>query len=141
MLSIAALLTVSPKSFTCSARTSHLRLNELGLNSDQFLGVFGLEEFLGKLKGRHNIALGEVHCLIADILRADLTRLNSIFKGGNCLLCRTHIASEGGLGLFDAVLGHDTHLVGNIELWGWVRGHNTLPRLTTFMNIWSVSPP
>ena len=27
-----------------------------------------------------------MHCLIANILRADLTRLNSIFKGGNCLL-------------------------------------------------------
>lgn len=101
MLSVAALLMVLPRSCTCSLKDLHLRLNELGLHPDQLLDILGPNDSMGKFESRQNIMLREVHCLLADVQRADLTRLNSLSDGGNGFLSCSYIFVEGQLGLFN----------------------------------------
>ena len=86
MLSVAALLMVLPRSLHLLSSDLHLRLNELGLHPDQFLDILGPNHSMGKFESRQNIMLREVHCLLADVQRADLTRLNPLSDGGNSFL-------------------------------------------------------
>ena len=89
------------------------------MHPDQFLEVLSLKNFLGEIEGRRNVALSEANRLIANLMRAGLSRRNPIFERGNYSLSRAHKICKSAFGMFDPSLSHGTQFVRNPKLWGW----------------------
>ena len=92
-----------------------LAFHVFGMKFGHFLRIFGLQQALGEVERRRDIALGKLHGEVARFLGADARGRRMGFGGVDRLLGGRDEAVEGELGLRHALLGKGPHFRRDLE--------------------------